>query len=304
MTKTLLLLPLLIGIAACGSRPATNKAPAVADTNKAGETKPAMVSQAEMEVREKAVWQALEKRNFGEFADMLAADYLEVGDDGNFDKATIVKDVKDLNTEDATFSDWKMLPINKDAVILLYSVTIKSTFKGQAIPPGPYRASSAWANREGKWLAVYYQQTAVDNTPPPPPPTPSTAARSSASPAAKIGETGAEATTNEKLVWEAFKNKNYEAFAAMLTPDFVEVEPEAVYDKAGSVKSAGMFDATKAELSDWKTVKIDNDALLATYVVKLPGVPRQRHTSIWVNRSGKWLALFHQGTPEKKSSGQ
>jgi hypothetical protein len=298
MKKLLALLPFMALLAACGSVP-TNKAPVVSDANKAVETKPATtVSQAEMELREKATWEALEKKDYDAFANMLASDYLEIGDDGVFDKPTLVNYLKDLNTEDATFSDWKMLPINKDAVILLYNVTIKGTFKGKAIPPGPYRASSAWVNREGKWLAIYYQQTAVDTTPPPQPPVASGIAKASASPAAKIADTGPDPIANEKLVWDAFRSKNYEAFAAMLAPDFVEVESDGVYDKAGAVKGVSTFDASKAELSDWKTAKFDNDASLDTYVVKLPGMPRQRHSSIWINRNGKWLALFHQGTPE------
>jgi len=104
---------------------------------------------------------------------------------------------------------------------------------------------------------------------------------------------------NEKLVWEAIKSKNYDAFAAMLAPDSIEVEADGVYDKAASVKGISMFDASKAQLSDWKSVKIDSDAALDTYLVTIPGAkpPKERHSTIWVNRSGKWLALYHQGSP-------
>lgn len=60
-----------------------------------------------------------------------------------------------------------------------------------------------------------------------------------------------------------------------------------------------MFDASKAALSDWKTVKIDDNAALVTYVVKLPGMKpdTEYHSTIWVNRDGKWQGLFHMGTP-------
>lgn len=301
MKKTIALLSLLLLIAACSSRPATNKTPVAADINKPSESKPTTtVSQAEMEVREKANWEALEKKNFGAFADMLATDYLEVGVDGTFDKTTLVNGLKDLITEDATFSDWKMLAINKNAVILLYNVTIKGSFKGQAIPPGPYRASSTWVNREGKWLSIYYQQTTIKTPRSPETASIGAAPKPAASSAARIGDTGPDPTLNEKLVWEAFKSRNYDAFAALLTADFVEVEADGVYDKAGAVKAAAGFDASKAALSDWKTVKIDNETALDSYVVKLPGAPSERHTSIWINRGGKWLALFHQGTPQMK----
>ena len=190
----------------------------------------------------------------------------------------------------------------------MYQVTIKGTYKNVAFPPGPYRASSAWVNRDGKWLAIFYQETLAKTAPPPPPPAASPAAKSTASPATKAatGTTGPDPVANEKMVWDALKSKNYDAFGAMLAADAVEVEPDGVYDKAGSVKGVSMFDASKTQLSDWKTVKFDNDASLVTYLVTMPGAKpdKERHSTIWVNRGGKWLALFHQGTPVRPPAPQ
>jgi hypothetical protein len=77
---------------------------------------------------------------------------------------------------------------------------------------------------------------------------------------------------------------------------------DGVYDKAGSVKGVQGFDASKAELSDWKTVKLTDDASLVTYVAKIPGLPTEYHSSIWVKRNGKWLGMFHQGTAAADSA--
>ena len=117
-----------------------------------------------------------------------------------------------------------------------------------------------------------------------------------------MAEAGPDPVANEKLVWDALKSKNYDAFAAYLAPNAMEIEAAGVFDKSGSVKGVSMFDTSKAELSDWKTVKFDNEASLVTYTVKIPGMnPDQaRHSTIWASRDGKWLALFHQGTPVAK----
>jgi hypothetical protein len=50
-------------------------------------------------------------------------------------------------------------------------------------------------------------------------------------------------------------------------------------------------------LSDWKTVKLDDDATVVTYTVKGPGFAAEgeRNSSIWANRGGKWVGLFHHG---------
>src|SRR6266851_4215181 len=120
----------------------------------------------------------------------------------------------------------------------------------------------------------------------PPPPSSSQPAKTAASPAAKLAAAGPDPVANEKLVWDALKSRNYDAFAAFLAPESIEIEPDGVHDKAGSVKGVSTFDASKYELSEWKTVKFDNDASLVTYLITAsgPNPEQERHTTIWVNR--------------------
>jgi hypothetical protein len=131
---------------------------------------------------------------------------------------------------------------------------------------------------------------------------PSKAAKAAASPtptSAAAPATGSDPAANEKIVWDLFKAKNYDAFAALLVPDFIEIAPDGVYDKAGTVKGVSMFDASKAVMSDFKSVNLDDDASLVTYTVKdagMPGAPLGvRHSTIWVRRNGNWMGLFHHG---------
>jgi hypothetical protein len=301
MKKILALVSFLMIATACSTEPSSTNTGTASNANMAV-SKTAAPSEAEMTAKEKAVWDTLKKKDYDAFGNMLASDYIEVEDDGVYDKAGILAYVKDLNLTDATFSNWKMLPIDSDAVIITYSTTLKGTDKGKDIPPGPYHSASVWVNRGGKWQGFYYQQTLAKTAPPPPTPSKSQPAKATASPAAKPAEAGPDPIANEKLVWDAIKNKNYDAFAAFLASDSLEIEADGVYDKAGSVKSVSTFDASKAELSDWKSVKLDNDAALVTYMVKLPGMDpdQERHTTIWANRGGKWMALFHMGTPVAK----
>ena len=305
MKKLLAFVSVLVILAACAP-PETNRQ-TVSNTNMTSES---AMTEAEAIAKEKAVWDALKRKDYDAFANMLATDYLEVGDDNTYDKAGIVNYLKDLDFTEATFSDWKLVPIDKDASLLLYNVNIKGKFKGQDIPPGPYRASSAWVNRDGKWQAIFYQETlattASASASPATSPASSPMATLSASPAAKVAETTAPAdpVEREKMVWDALKRKDYDAFAAFLDDAQVEVEPHGVLDKAGTLKGVRTFDATKVELSDFKTVKFDDDATLVTYVVTIPGPKpeKSRASSLWVNRGGKWLALFHQGTPASESA--
>jgi hypothetical protein len=302
MKKILALVSFLVVAAACATQPTTNTN--IASDPNTTARKSTAPSEADITAKEKAVWDTLKKKDYDAFGNMLASDYLEVGDDGVFDKAGIIADLKDLTLTEATFSDWKMLPMDNRAVILTYNANLKGTYKGKDVPPGPYHVASVWVNRDGKWQAFFYQETLVKTSPPPPTPAPGAAKpeKAAASPAAKPAETGPDPVANEKIVWDLFRSKNYDAFAALLDPEFVEVEANAVYDKAGAVKSVGMFDASKIELSAWKPAKIDSNAALVTYVLKAPApnAGEEQHTTIWANRSGKWMALLHIGTPVMK----
>src|SRR5262249_20704683 len=191
-----------------------------------------------------------------------------------------------------------------------YTATVKGTFKGEPVPPGPYRDASVYVNRNGEWVTTFFQETLART--PPPPPSPATTPKPAPSPAAKAAETGPDPAANEKLVWDALKSRNFDAFAAYLANDSVEVEAEGVRDKAASVKDVSKFDFSKTQLSDWKPLRLDNDASIITYLVTVPGgkPEKEYHSTIWVNRDGKWRAVFHQGTqaamtpttkPEKKT---
>jgi len=303
--KVLVGICFLVLAAACATQPPTNNvvSNSNANANKGADTKTtAAPSEADIIAKEKAAWDVIKKKDWDGFGKMLASDYLEVLDDGVHDKALTLQMIKDLELTDATFADWKMFTIDKDAVVLTYTATVKGSFKGQPIPPGPYRETAAYVNRGGEWIEVYYQETLSRTAPPPPTPAATASPKGAASPAGTPGQTGPDPTANEKLVWDALKSRNFDAFASYLASDATEVEADGVYDKAGSVKGVSMFDFSKAQLSDWKTLKFDDDAALVTYVLKLPGTApdTEYHSTIWANRNGKWQAVFHQGTPAAK----
>jgi hypothetical protein len=258
-----------------------------------------MPSESDIIAKEKATWDAVKKKDWDAFGKMLANDYIEILDNGVHDKTATLANVKDLEISDVTFADWKMLPIDKDAVILTYSATVKGTYKGEAFPAGPYRDAAAYVNRDGQWMAIYFQETLASTAPPPPPPAADKKKESApASPMAKPAEPGPDPIANEKIVWEYFKSRNYDGFAALLAPEFMESNERGLYDKDASVKGVQEFDASVFDQSDWKTVKFDSDAALVTYTVtsKDPKLPKEYHATIWANRNGKWMVLYHHGT--------
>jgi len=284
----------LILTGAC-SAPSTNE-PARPANMSAEKPTPAPVTEADAIAKEKAIWDTLKNKDYAAFSSMLADDQMEVTPEAVADKAASTTMVKDFEPSEVNLSDWKFMSIDKDAFIVTYTANFKGKYKGKEFPAESSRASSAWVNRGGKWLAIFHQECPVKPAMPPA----KAQSKETTTPAAtpSMPTTGPDPIANEKMVWDTFKTKNYDGFASMLDATFVEIEPDGIYDKAGTVKviSSG-FDASKVELSDWKSLKIDDDASLVTYVYKMAGQPGEgeRHTSIWAKRDGKWVAVLHHG---------
>ena len=306
MKKFLVVLSALIVAAACSAPPTNREASPAANANVATAPSAPAVTEADAIAKEKAIWETLKNKDYDAFAAMLDTEQVEVRPEGVMDKNGSINGVKGFEPSEVNFSDWKYLLIDKDAFVVTYSASYKGKFQGKDFPEEKVRASSAWVNRQGKWLAFYHQESPLMPPPPPPKATPAASpAKPGASPAeapaapAAPPATGADPIANEKIVWDLFKSKNFDAFADLLVPEFIEVEAEGVYDRAGSIQGLQRLDVSKVVLDDWKAGRIDDDASLVTYTIKGPTAPftrqGERHATIWVKRNGKWYGLLHHG---------
>jgi hypothetical protein len=299
MKNLLVVVLLALALAACAAPTETTNKSAATNANKVPETP--TISEAEVIAKEKAAWDAVRQKDFAGFRQIMAGDGIYVSHHGVLDPAGTVNEIKELDLTNVSFFDWKVLPIDKDAVLVTYTAHINGRIKGQPLVSSSVRGSTAWVKRDGQWLAIYHQDSEAKSAPAAGANKP---AKPAASPAAKPAQAspGADPIADEKMVWESLKSNNSDALGTLLASDSVEVEPEGVYDKAGSVKMVSQTDLSAAAVSDFKAVKLNEGAALVTYLVKIPGVAPEgeHHTTIWVDRGGKWLALFHQGTPVLK----
>ena len=307
MKRTVLLAALLVAASACAapapSNNSTTSNQSTANTSPAPAASPAasLVTEADALAREKQVYDALKAKNYEAFAAFLADDQVYVSGSGVQDKATTLKGVNVFEPTEVTLTDVKLLNATKNLYVLNYKAGVKGSVNGKPLPPDfAERDSTAWVNRGGKWLVVYHQETMIKEPPPMPTPGASPPPPVVASPAASPAAAAATATDMEKQVWDALKRGDYEAFAAFLAEDQLEVEPTGVYNKAQTVAGVKQIDFKGATLSDFKETKLDADATLVTYIVKSPAKgfnpAGEHHTTLWVNRGGKWLAVFHQGS--------
>jgi hypothetical protein len=123
-----------------------------------------------------------------------------------------------------------------------------------------------------------------------------------ATPTPAAGPTQADLEAKEHQIWDAIKAKNWDAFAGMLTDDFVIVGEGGVETKAKMLEEMKKYDLTDYTFSDVRLVKVDADLAVLTYKVteksSYDGKPTSGKptlsSSAWVNRGGKWVAAWHQ----------
>src|SRR5215217_2651112 len=152
MKRLLLLAALALAASACTTTTDTNtgagntNANANANTAAATPTPAAGPTQADLEAKERQIWDAIKAKNWDAFSALLADDFVIVGGGGVQDKKATLEELKKYDLTEYTFSDLRMVKVDADLAVLTYTATEKSSFDGKPSSGKPTRASSAWAN--------------------------------------------------------------------------------------------------------------------------------------------------------------
>ena len=309
MKRITLLAALLVAASACSTTtPTNNSTPTNTNANASATPKAeAAATDADIIAKEKEINEALKSDDKTAFGNMLTDDFVLVVSDAVYDKAGTMQGVKEFKITEISFSDWKVLMLDKDTAVVTYKSKSKGVAGSQEIPEMTVYATSAWVKRGDKWMGIYHQETEAKEAPK----GEAMGSKEPAKPAATPGETkpaapvtpDADPIKRENQVWDALKKKDYDTFASFLAEDQIEVWESGVNDKKGSLEGVKHVNFTGGTLSDFKTVKLSDNATLVTYRAKgpAPDFPKlgELSASIWVNRNGRWWAIFHQGTPAK-----
>jgi hypothetical protein len=113
---------------------------------------------------ERAVNQAVAKGDLATFKQHVAAEGWSMdGMSGRMSVADFVKlfpqMTKDMKIESWDISDFKTVWVDANCAVLTYKWTGKGMYQGQPIP-SPTWSSTVWTKRNGKWTAVFHQESA------------------------------------------------------------------------------------------------------------------------------------------------
>ena len=125
-------------------------------------------------------------------------------------------------------------------------------------------------------------------------------AQTSPSKSDKSASKEAAITDSEKAAWEAYKNKQADAFKKYLTTDYCGVYAEGIKNVDKEVADMEKSELRDYSLADMKVVFPSADVAVTTYKATLQGSSGGQDTSgtynvasVWAKKGGKWHVIFH-----------
>jgi uncharacterized protein (TIGR02246 family) len=119
----------------------------------------------QIEANERAINAALQKGDAAGFQALAANDAISVDPMGVTPIAEFMKMFSQFKISGVTIDQVKVTFLNDTAAVITYRWQGKGSVMGQPVPPVAL-ASTAWANRGGKWVAVFHQETIPAPMPP------------------------------------------------------------------------------------------------------------------------------------------
>jgi uncharacterized protein (TIGR02246 family) len=107
-------------------------------------------------------WAAYRNRDKAALAQLLAPDFhgVEVDSQGTRDRGQALREVEHAVVRDYELSRFDIAPLGPDAALATYEAFIKFPPTAQVRGLRVY-VSEVWVRRDGRWLALHYQETRV-----------------------------------------------------------------------------------------------------------------------------------------------
>ena len=114
----------------------------------------------------------------------------------------------------------------------------------------------------------------------------------------------------EKSAWQAFKDKNEDAFKKVVDKDIRCVYSDSISTSIQNELAAMQkWDMKSFEFSDFSMFSDEKDVIVTTYKVKVDGTVDGKDMSgtynagsVWKLENGQWLAIFHTNTKEETAA--
>jgi len=103
---------------------------------------------------------ALKTGDLQRFAALTADDAVFVDDHGPATKAEIISHTAEFRLTEYAMDDVRFVPVSRNSGLIAYKITEKGTSHGREFAATVY-VSALWAERDGKWVCLFSQETAA-----------------------------------------------------------------------------------------------------------------------------------------------
>ncbi|HEX8285759.1 MAG TPA: serine hydrolase [Pyrinomonadaceae bacterium] len=111
---------------------------------------------------EKRTWELYKNKDVKGLAELTAEDYYDIYPTGEgVDKKRYLADVLETEVKDYALSDFKVIVLNEAAAVVVYRAKVHGATKEREIK-SEVAVTSGWAKRGGRWLNVFYRESAVE----------------------------------------------------------------------------------------------------------------------------------------------
>ena len=116
------------------------------------------------EAYEKLFWDEVKAKNWPEVERHLGATFVAIDAEGTHDRDATMALFKQLELQDYSLGELKATPNGADMMVT-YTMVMRGTYKGQPLPPTPFRMMTVWQQVKGGWIAVAHADAVAATTP-------------------------------------------------------------------------------------------------------------------------------------------
>ena len=115
-----------------------------------------------------------------------------------------------------------------------------------------------------------------------------------------------EIMAKEKAAWQAFKDKDADAFKKLISSDLATVNSDGMHNMEQELAMMGKTEMKSFDLSDFNVVFPNKKTAVITYKAKIEATADGKDVSgtynvgsVWHTANGQWVGIFHTDMKEE-----
>ncbi len=103
---------------------------------------------------EHSLWKQVKAKHWNALESHLAGNFVSyTPEEGRLDRAAALAHLQQFQLDDFSIGDLQT-ELNTETLVVTYSITLRGTFAGQALPSSPVLMLTVWQKQKAGWMAI------------------------------------------------------------------------------------------------------------------------------------------------------